>query len=118
MVDESTKTESCCRLGRGFHPKDTKLPKDTQSFAALFKALADETRLEILGLLASAGIPLCVCEVENQVKHLSQPTISHHLRQLREAGLVMAERRGTWVYYTLCPQAIAQLKRFVGLIGG
>jgi len=61
-------------------------------YAALFKALADETRLDILGFLAAAGDAICVCQIEDHVRLLSQPTISHHLRQLREAGLVTAER--------------------------
>ncbi len=93
-------------------------PRETRSYAALFKALADETRLEILGLLASAGTELCVCEIEEHVKHLAQPTISHHLRQLREAGLVTSERRATWVYYALDQVAVARIKEFSALLGG
>jgi ArsR family transcriptional regulator len=92
-------------------------PKVVLPYVALFKALGDETRLEILGLLAAAGDELCACEIENHVKHLSQPTISHHLRQLREAGLVTAERRGTWVYYALDRAAIARLEQFAELLG-
>jgi ArsR family transcriptional regulator len=91
--------------------------KATLPYAALFKALGDETRLEILGLLAAAGDGLCACEIENHVKHLSQPTISHHMRQLREAGLVTAERRGTWIYYALDRSAIARLAQFAELLG-
>jgi ArsR family transcriptional regulator len=93
-------------------------PRDTRPYTPLFKALADETRLEILGLLASAGTQLCVCEIEEHVKHLSQPTISHHLRQLREAGLVTAERRATWVHYALDQATIARIKEFAALLGG
>jgi ArsR family transcriptional regulator len=73
---------------------------DTQQYAKLLKALSDPTRLEIVGLLASARGELCVCHIEAQFR-LSQPTVSHHLRLLREAGLVTWERRGTWVYYAL-----------------
>jgi ArsR family transcriptional regulator, arsenate/arsenite/antimonite-responsive transcriptional repressor len=102
----------CCSL------PSKRRPKDTKPYAALFKALADETRLEILGLLASAGTELCVCEIEEHVKQLSQPTISHHLRQLREAGLVTAERRATWVYYALDRATIARIKDFAALLGG
>lgn len=76
----------------------------------MFKVLGDETRLEILGMLAAAKGELCVCEIEAHVKHLSQPTISHHLRLLREEGLVKAERRGTWVYYELDASVAARLR--------
>ena len=92
--------------------------KDLSSYAALFKALGDDTRLAILGFLASAGEALCVCNIEDHVKGLSQPTISHHLRQLREAGLVTAERRGTWVYYAIDKTARTRLATFAALFGG
>jgi len=64
--------------------------------------------------LAGAGAPLCACEVEGCCE-LSQPTISHHLKVLREAGLVVSERRGTWIYYTIHRDAVAALP---GLLGG
>jgi ArsR family transcriptional regulator len=99
-----------CRPRRG--------AKDTVAYAGLLKALADESRLSILGLLAAADGELCVCEVEAHVGHLSQPTISHHLKQLREAGLVTSERRGTWVYYAIDPGAVARLRELVRLLGG
>ena len=92
--------------------------KDVTSYAALFKALVDETRLDILGFLAAAGDAICVCEIEDHVKLLSQPTISHHLRQLREAGLVTAERRGTWIYYAVDKSMRAHLTEFVTLFEG
>ena len=67
--------------------------------ARLFHALADETRLAILRQLREKG-EVCACEFLTCCD-LAQPTVSHHLRVLREAGLVKAERRGIWVYYTL-----------------
>jgi ArsR family transcriptional regulator, arsenate/arsenite/antimonite-responsive transcriptional repressor len=79
--------------------------------AALFRALGDETRLEIVGMLAAAGGAMCVCEIEPRFD-LSQPTISHHLRLLREAGVVTSERRGTWVYYALDPERIEAIRDF------
>ena len=91
---------------------------DVAPSAALFKALADETRLDILGFLARAGDAICVCEIEDHVKHLSQPTISHHLRQLREAGLVTAERRGTWIYYAVDKSIRMRLVEFAALFEG
>jgi ArsR family transcriptional regulator len=66
--------------------------------ASVFKALADPIRLRLMSIIASAGDEMCVCDITPQFE-VSGPTISHHLRVLREAGLVDCERRGTWVYY-------------------
>ncbi|MGZ4352704.1 MAG: ArsR/SmtB family transcription factor [Gaiellaceae bacterium] len=77
------------------------------ALARRFKALGDPTRVAILNRLATAG-EVCVCDL-NAAFDLSQPTISHHLKLLREAGLVESERRGTWAYYRLVPEAIAEL---------
>ena len=76
--------------------------------AVMFKALGDPVRLRLLSLIASAGSEACVCDL-NEAFDLSQPTISHHLKVLREAGLVTSERRGTWVYYRLHPEALTPL---------
>jgi ArsR family transcriptional regulator len=78
------------------------------NLAVIFKALADPTRVAIVHRLAAAE-QVCVCDL-NAAFDLSQPTISHHLRILREAGLVEAERRGTWAYYRLVPEAIESLR--------
>jgi len=91
--------------------------KDVAGYAALFKALGDETRLDILRFLIAKGDGLCACHIEDYVKELSQPTISHHLRLLREAGLVTAERKGTWIYYAINPAARARLAEFAALLG-
>ena len=64
----------------------------------VMKALSDETRLGIVTLLIGAEHELCACDIEETFA-LTQPTISHHMRVLREAGLVTSERRGAWVYY-------------------
>jgi ArsR family transcriptional regulator len=64
----------------------------------VFRALSDPTRLEILRLLAAQPGPTCVCDVVDHF-HLAQPTISHHLKVLRESGLVRASRRGVWSFY-------------------
>src|SRR5262245_15101785 len=66
--------------------------------ASVFKALADPVRLRLLSMITSADGEMCVCELTPQFD-VSGPTISHHLKVLREAGLVDCERRGTWVYY-------------------
>jgi ArsR family transcriptional regulator len=91
--------------------------KDVSAYATLFKALGDETRLNILGFLIAKGDALCACHIEDHVKDLSQPTISHHLRLLREAGLVTTERRGTWIYYSINKAARDRLVEFVALLG-
>src|SRR6478735_2634082 len=77
--------------------------------ARMFKALGDPVRLRLLSLIAShAGGEACVCDISATID-LSQPTISHHLKVLREAGLLDCERRGTWVYYWVIPSALQQL---------
>ncbi|WP_414635814.1 ArsR/SmtB family transcription factor [Amycolatopsis sp.] len=75
----------------------------------MFKALSDPVRLRLLSLIAShEGGEACVCELIGPFD-VSQPTISHHLKVLREAGLADCERRGTWVYYWVLPDALARL---------
>lgn len=77
--------------------------------AAMFKALSDPVRLRLLSLVAShPGGQACVCEI-SETFDVSQPTISHHLKTLRSAGLLDCERRGTWVYYWVIPSALQQL---------
>ena len=83
--------------------------------APLFKALGDPTRLEIVDLMLRAGGPLCACEIESRFE-LSQPTISHHLKLLRDAGLLECERRGTWIYYSLAPDGAGALRELARLI--
>jgi ArsR family transcriptional regulator, arsenate/arsenite/antimonite-responsive transcriptional repressor len=83
-------------------------PEAAAELASVFKALADPTRVSIVNRLA-AGEACCVCDL-TEAFALSQPTISHHLRLLREAGLVEAERRGTWSYYRLVPEAVERLR--------
>jgi ArsR family transcriptional regulator len=76
--------------------------------AAMFKALGDPVRLRLFSLVAShEGGEACVCDISDV--GVSQPTVSHHLKKLREAGLLISERRGTWVYYRVAPDAVAGL---------
>ena len=77
--------------------------------ARLFKAVGDPVRLRLLSLIAShEGGEACVCDLTG-VFDLTGPTISHHLKVLREAGLISGERRGTWVYYRVEPDALRTL---------
>jgi ArsR family transcriptional regulator, arsenate/arsenite/antimonite-responsive transcriptional repressor len=82
--------------------------------APLLKALADPVRLRLMSLVASReGGEACVCDL-NAAFELSQPTISHHLKVLHEAGLVDRDKRGVWVYYRARPQALAAIGTLIG----
>jgi ArsR family transcriptional regulator, arsenate/arsenite/antimonite-responsive transcriptional repressor len=86
-----------------------------EEIALTLKALADPVRLRLFSAVAShAGGQACVCEVSEGLE-VSQPTISHHLKVLREAGLLTAQRRGSWVYYAVVPEALHGV--FDNLIG-
>ena len=77
--------------------------------SALLKAIADPVRLRLVSLIAShQGGEACVCELTGAFE-LTPPTISHHLKILREAGLIGSQRRGTWVYYWINPDVLARL---------
>jgi ArsR family transcriptional regulator, arsenate/arsenite/antimonite-responsive transcriptional repressor len=108
MKTLATIPASCCAPGA---PPLTEGARE--HLARRFKALADPTRVAIVNRLAGAG-EVCVCAFLDELE-LSQPTISHHLRILREAGLVEARRHGTWAYYRLVPEAISDL---AGALGG
>jgi ArsR family transcriptional regulator len=87
-------------------------PIDEASAAGLaqvFKALGDPVRLRLVSLIgARQGGEICVCDL-TAAFDLTQPTISHHLKVLREAGIIDSERRGTWVYYRLVPEALSRM---------
>src|SRR6188474_1953288 len=78
--------------------------EEAEATAQLFKALGDPARVKILNVLATSDEPVCVCELTPAVG-LSQPTVSHHLKKLTEAGLLAREQRGTWAFYTIDPGA-------------
>lgn len=88
--------------------------RQASELARLLKALADPVRLGVLSQLAARGEgEVCVCDIVAAF-NLSQPTISHHLRILREAGLVDSTRRGTWVYYRARPESLKALYAELG----
>jgi len=90
-------------------------PQAAIELATKLKALSDPVRLRLLSVVAShAGGEACVCELTG-VFDLSGPTISHHLKVLREAGLITGDRRGTWVYYRVLPERLAQVSTLVDL---
>lgn len=79
--------------------------------AAVFKALSDPVRLRLLSSIASrAGQEACVCDLSEGID-LTQPTISHHLKVLRSAGLLTSERRASWVYYRVVPEVLARVSQ-------
>jgi len=83
------------------------------ALARVFKALADPVRLRLLSMIAGAeGGEACVCELTVGFD-VSGPTISHHLKVLREAGLIEGDRRGTWIYYRTVPAALAAASDFL-----
>jgi ArsR family transcriptional regulator, arsenate/arsenite/antimonite-responsive transcriptional repressor len=84
--------------------------------AELFKALADPARVRIVNLLATSGDPVCVCNLVEPLG-LSQPTVSHHMKRLLEAGLVEREQRGKWAYFGLKREAVAKLSAVADLKG-
>jgi len=85
--------------------------------AAMLKALSDPVRLRLLSVVASrtAG-EACVCDISVGIE-VSQPTVSHHLKVLRTAGLLESERRGSWVYYRVVPEALQKLSVVLGADG-
>jgi ArsR family transcriptional regulator, arsenate/arsenite/antimonite-responsive transcriptional repressor len=103
-------TAACCSpLSAGPLSAD-----QAQRVAPLLKALADPVRLRLMSLVAShRGGEACVCDL-NDAFHLSQPTISHHLKVLHEAGLLDRDKRGVWVYYRARTEALASLGALIG----
>ena len=85
--------------------------------AAVFKALSDPIRLRLMSIIASAGEEVCVCDITPHF-NVSGPTISHHLRVLREAGLVDCQRRGTWVYYWPIPERLQWISALLSVPEG
>jgi ArsR family transcriptional regulator, arsenate/arsenite/antimonite-responsive transcriptional repressor len=81
----------------------------------LFQAAADPTRLAILRQLSDQG-EVCACDF-TACCDVSQPTVSHHLKVLRDAGWIASERRGTWIWYSLRPAAVARFRELAGAIG-
>ncbi|MGB3301347.1 metalloregulator ArsR/SmtB family transcription factor [Gordonia sp. (in: high G+C Gram-positive bacteria)] len=103
-LDLTDATVRCSPLVR-----DPLTAAEALDLAAIFKALADPVRLQLFSLIAShSDGEACVCDISPAVD-VSQPTISHHLKVLRTAGLLESERRASWVYYRVVPAALASL---------
>jgi ArsR family transcriptional regulator len=109
--------QELCAPGTGGAPQECATPlvseplssAEAGNLAALFKAIGDPVRLRLLSLIAShEGGEACVCEL-TAAFDLTGPTISHHLKVLREAGLIGSQRRGTWVFYWINPDLLARM---------
>ena len=96
-------------------PTITLAPDRAAASAELLKALADPTRLQILGVLKRAAEPVCICDF-TAAFDLSQPTISHHMGKLKDAGLVEATRSGIWSYYRLARSLDARARALLEVL--
>ncbi len=93
------------------------MKRDADPDTQLLQGAADPTRLAILRQLAAAGVEVCACDF-TACCEVAQPTVSHHLKVLRETGWVASERRASWVYYRLRPEAVARFGAIAGAMGG
>jgi ArsR family transcriptional regulator len=98
-----TYPEACCAAPRLPVPS---LDGGIDPVLAIFKALADPTRLGIFRLIATQDGPVCACDVVDQFT-VSQPTIAHHMKVLETAGLISVTREGVWAYYAVRPHGVA-----------
>jgi ArsR family transcriptional regulator len=89
---------------------------EAEATAELFAALADPARVRIVNLLATSGEPVCACNFYEPLG-LAQPTVSHHLKKLTDAGLLEREQRGKWAYFSLKPEAVEKLAAVADLKG-
>jgi ArsR family transcriptional regulator len=109
LEQESPLRNACCEPVRSA----TFDEHDAVELAKSFAALADPVRLRLYNLIASAADEVCNCDLIEPVGR-SQPTVSHHLRILKEAGLVEADKRGIWVWYRAVPGRLEQLRGALG----
>ena len=110
----SNQGEGCCEP----LSEESLAEEQAAEMAMVFKALGDPVRLRLFSLIASRPSgEVCVCELTPAFE-LSQPTISHHLKLLRQAGLVDSERRGTWVYYRVRPETTDRMAALLVSVSG
>ncbi len=104
------RTKGCCLALPGLLGED-----DSAELAAVFRTLADPTRVQMLHLLKTASAPICVCDF-TAAFDLGQPTVSHHLARLREAGFVTSFKAGIWAFYSLREDMPAAARRALELV--
>lgn len=104
------RVRGCCA------PTAAPLPDvEAARLSARFKALADPARVQILHMLKAAEAPICVCDFTAALA-IGQPTVSHHLAKLKEAGLVTSEKRGVWAFYALAQDMDAAARAALALV--
>lgn len=102
-------TDTCCGVGG----RQIMAADDAQSVAHLLKAIADPTRVRLIAYLADApGDTVCACHLPGELG-ISQPTLSHHLKTLVEAGILTREQRGRWAHYTVVPRSLDGISAFL-----
>ena len=101
----TTEPDACCSLP----PSLRFAAEEAERIAGIFKAIGHPVRLQIMDILSRFGGQVCVCDIEGQFD-LTQPTISHHLKTLRQAGAIDCEIRGLWAYYFIKPGQIEHLR--------
>ncbi len=102
--------DECCTLSSG--PVDS---VDAERIASLLKALSDPTRLRLLSHVAAQGCDsVCACDLTEPLG-ISQPTVSHHMKKLVDAGLLTREQKGRWAHYSVVPSAFAELRAFLDI---
>jgi ArsR family transcriptional regulator len=105
IIQPNSHDQACCEPS----VHTTLNREQVEQAATAFAALADPTRLTILNLLAESRDAVCVCDITESFT-LGQPTISHHLKILRDAGLINGDKRGKWVYYSLVRGRTEEIK--------
>jgi ArsR family transcriptional regulator len=113
-MSKRLRPDDCCATFTDLQPL---APDERDRAVAVLKALADPTRLEMYRLIAGQATSLCACDIVDRFD-LSQPTIAHHLKVLRDAGLVTVSRVGIWAYYAPDPRGQEVLRKTLALLGG
>jgi ArsR family transcriptional regulator, arsenate/arsenite/antimonite-responsive transcriptional repressor len=111
MSAVETAVACCAPLGAPVLDED-----EAAATAELFRALGDPGRVRIINLIATSDEPVCACELYEPLG-LSQPTVSHHLKKLTDAGLLEREQRGKWAYFSLKRDAVEKLAAVADLKG-
>lgn len=109
LIESRPPLECCAPLGGSLLSDG-----EAEAAASLFAALGDPARVRIVNLVATSDEPVCACHLIEPLG-LSQPTVSHHLKRLVEAGLLEREQRGRWAYFSLAPEASERLTSVVDL---
>lgn len=109
---EADPTIQIAQTGESCSTPSTMSDQEAERFASLFKAISHPVRVKMLDIIHRANTEVCVCDVE-ACFDLSQPTISHHLKILRDAGLIASEQRGLWVYHRIRPDTFATVQHFL-----